>query len=81
MILGVTFALHLSFGKDDKLKLKIIKTKVCFRFICAKNPNFVGETIPIVDRSSDSFIGTINEGDIFKLYLELQGQTIDLEKQ
>ena len=43
--------------------------------------NFVGETIPIIDRSSDSFIGTINEGDIFKLYLELQGQTIDLEKR
>ena len=43
--------------------------------------NFVGEAIPIIDRSSDSFIGTINEGDIFKLYLELQGQTIDLEKR
>ena len=43
--------------------------------------NFVGETIPIVDSSSESFIGTINEGDIFKLYLELQGQTIDLEKR
>ena len=43
--------------------------------------NFVGETIPIVDRSTGSFVGTINEGDILQLYLELQGQTIDLEKR
>jgi CIC family chloride channel protein len=43
--------------------------------------NFIGETIPVIDRSDDKFIGTVNEGDIFKLYLELQGQTIDLEKK
>ena len=43
--------------------------------------NFIGETIPVIDRSDNKFIGTVNEGDIFKLYLELQGQTIDLEKK
>ena len=43
--------------------------------------NFIGETIPIIDRATDMFIGTVNEGDIFKLYLKLQGQTIDLEKR
>jgi len=43
--------------------------------------NFVGETIPIIDKATDMFIGTVNEGDIFKLYLKLQGQTIDLEKR
>ena len=43
--------------------------------------NFIGESIPIVERQSDIFIGTVNEGDIFKLYLELQGQTLDLEKR
>jgi len=43
--------------------------------------NFIGESIPIVERESDIFIGTVNEGDIFKLYLELQGQTLDLEKR
>ena len=43
--------------------------------------NFIGETIPIVERQSDIFLGTVNEGDIFKLYLELQGQTLDLEKR
>jgi len=43
--------------------------------------NFIGETIPVIDKSDDKFMGTVNEGDIFKLYLELQGQTIDLEKK
>lgn len=43
--------------------------------------NFIGETIPIIDRANNMFIGTVNEGDIFKLYLKLQGQTIDLEKR
>ena len=43
--------------------------------------NFVGETIPIIDKATDMFIGTVNEGEIFKLYLKLQGQTIDLEKR
>ena len=42
--------------------------------------NFIGESIPIVERQSDIFLGTVNEGDIFKLYLKLQGQTLDLEK-
>ena len=43
--------------------------------------NFIGETIPIVDRKTGTLIGTINEGDLLKMYLDLQGQTIDLEKR
>jgi len=43
--------------------------------------NFIGETIPIIERETNKFVGTVNEGDIFKMYLELQGQTIDLEKR
>ena len=43
--------------------------------------NFIGETIPVIDKETDAFIGAINEGDIFKLYLKLQGQTVDLEKR
>lgn len=43
--------------------------------------NFIGETIPVIDRSTHNFIGTVSEGDILKFYLELQGQTIDLEKK
>jgi len=43
--------------------------------------DFVGETIPIVDRKTGDLLGTINEGDLFKVYLDIQGQTIDLEKK
>ena len=43
--------------------------------------NFIGETIPIIERETNMFIGTVSEGDIFKLYLELQGQTIDLKER
>jgi CIC family chloride channel protein len=43
--------------------------------------NFIGETIPVVDRKTGTLIGTINEGDLLKMYLDLQGQTIDLEKR
>ena len=43
--------------------------------------NFIGETIPIVDGNTRTLIGTINEGDLFKMYLDFQGHTIDLEKQ
>jgi CIC family chloride channel protein len=43
--------------------------------------DFVGETIPIVDRKTGVLLGTINEGDLFKVYLDIQGQTIDLEKK
>ena len=43
--------------------------------------DFVGETIPIVDRKTGDLLGTINEGDLFNVYLDIQGQTIDLEKK
>ena len=43
--------------------------------------NFIDETIPIVDGNTLTLIGTINEGDLFKMYLGLQRHTIDLEKQ
>ena len=43
--------------------------------------NFIDETIPIVDGNTRTLIGTINEGDLFKMYLDFQGHTIDLEKQ
>ena len=43
--------------------------------------NFIGETIPVIERETGRFLGSINEGDIFKLYLKLQGQTQDLERR
>jgi len=38
--------------------------------------NFIGETIPIVDRSTGTLIGTINEGDLLKMYLGLRGRPL-----
>ena len=63
----------------DKEALSI-KSDASLQQVIEAAANFIGETIPIVDRSTNRFVGTINEGDVFKLYLELQGQTIDLEK-
>ena len=63
----------------DKEALSI-KSDASLQQVIEAAANFIGETIPIVDRTTNRFVGTINEGDVFKLYLELQGQTIDLEK-
>lgn len=43
--------------------------------------NFVGETIPIIERSTNKLRGVVTEGDIFKAYLELQTKIIDLERK
>ena len=41
--------------------------------------DFIGESIPVLDRSDNTLMGVISEGDIFKAYLKLQTQIIDLE--
>ena len=41
--------------------------------------NFVGETIPIVDSSSDSFIGTINEGTSLNYILNCKARQLILK--
>jgi CIC family chloride channel protein len=40
---------------------------------------FVGETIPIIDRKSNTLMGVVNEAGIFQAYLKLQNTVIDLE--
>ena len=40
---------------------------------------FVGETIPIIDRQTNVLLGVVNEADIFQAYLKLQNNVIDLE--
>ncbi len=42
--------------------------------------NFVGESIPIVNRDTEAFHGVVTEGDLFKLYLTLQSKITDLER-
>ena len=42
--------------------------------------NFVGESIPVIDREFNSLRGVVTEADLFKLYLTLQSKVADLEK-
>jgi CIC family chloride channel protein len=67
-------------GLTDKDAL-VLKSDASIQQAIEAAANFIGETIPVIERETDTFIGTINEGDIFKLYLKLQGQTVDLEKR
>lgn len=42
--------------------------------------NFVGESIPIIDRDTNTLKGVVTEADLFKLYLTLQHRISDLER-
>jgi CIC family chloride channel protein len=42
--------------------------------------NFVGETIPIVNRDTGLLVGVVTEADLFGLYLSLQNRVSDLER-
>ena len=42
--------------------------------------DFVGESIPIINRENDTFQGVVTEADLFKLYLSLQTKIADLER-
>jgi len=41
--------------------------------------SFIGETIPVVDRESETIIGVVSEADIFDAYLATQNRVHDLE--
>ena len=42
--------------------------------------NFVGESIPVINRDYNTLLGVATEADLFKLYLGLQGRVADLER-
>ncbi|MEC8128579.1 MAG: CBS domain-containing protein, partial [Pseudomonadota bacterium] len=42
--------------------------------------DFVGESIPVIDRSEGTMVGVVTEADLFKLYLGLQHRVADLER-
>ena len=67
-------------GLADKTALSI-KSDASLQQAIEAASNFIGETIPVIERETGRFLGSINEGDIFKLYLKLQGQTQDLERR
>ena len=41
--------------------------------------SFVGESIPVINLTTQQFMGVVSEADIFKGYLERQNQIRDLE--
>ena len=42
--------------------------------------DFVGESIPVINRSEGTMVGVVTEADLFKLYLSLQHRVADLER-
>ena len=57
-------------GLTDKDAL-VLKSDASIQQAIEAAANFIGETIPVIDKETDAFIGAINEGDIFKLYLKI----------
>jgi CIC family chloride channel protein len=42
---------------------------------------FIGESIPIIDRDNNRFLGVVTEADLFRDYLSLQNKMVDLERR
>ena len=42
--------------------------------------DFVGESIPVINRAEGKIVGVVTEADLFKLYLSLQNRVADLER-
>jgi CIC family chloride channel protein len=42
--------------------------------------NFVGESLPVINRETGYLLGVVTEGDLFSLYLGLQNRVADLER-
>ena len=42
--------------------------------------NFVGEFIPVKNFKTNQYVGSINESDLFRAYLNLQNQVLFVEK-
>ena len=42
--------------------------------------DFVGESIPVINRAEGTMVGVVTEADLFKLYLSLQHRVADLER-
>ena len=42
--------------------------------------NFVGEFIPVKNFENNQYVGSVNESDLFRAYLNLQNQVLFVEK-
>ena len=48
--------------------------------VIKKLSNFVGESIPIVNKKTNAMIGIISENDVLKAYLEISKEINQIEK-
>lgn len=42
---------------------------------------FVGESIPVINKETDEMVGILSEADLFQAYLTTQNKVVDLEKK
>ncbi len=63
----------------EKKPLKI-DPKSNLIYVIKKLSNFVGESIPIVDKKTHQMIGIISENDVLKAYLEISEEINQIEK-
>jgi len=72
--------------KDDLLKNFISKKPIVIDpksnllYVIKSLSNFVGESIPIVNKETNEMIGIISENDVLKAYLEVSDEINQIEK-
>ena len=58
----------------------ILNSNISLLDAIKKLSNFVGESIPIIDKQSKKLIGIISENDVLAAYLEISDEIINIEK-
>ena len=58
----------------------IIDPNSSLLFVIKKLSNFVGESIPIVNKKTNSMVGIISENDVLKAYLDISEEINQIEK-
>ena len=58
----------------------ILNSNISLLDAIKKLSNFVGESIPIIDKQSKKLIGIISENDVLAAYLEISDEINHIEK-
>ena len=58
----------------------ILNSNISLLDAIKKLSNFVGESVPIIDKQSKKLIGIISENDVLAAYLEISDEIINIEK-
>ena len=62
--------------KHKQIKPLILDSKISLLDTIKKLSNFVGESVPIVDKSNNNFIGIISENDVLEAYLNISDENL-----